>query len=60
MGFMFKEVIYQVSKNVERCKKLELKFFKAHKKNLKGLSIVVRSSAIKNNNPEISSKKKKN
>ena len=42
------------NKNIERLKKEKIKFFLGHsKKNLKGATIVVISSAIKNTNPEL-------
>mgnify|MGYP001353328537 CR=1 FL=1 len=48
------------SKNVERCKKNGIKVFTKHNsKNIINSTIVVRSSAIKNNNPEIKAAKKK-
>jgi len=48
------------NKNVERCKKIGIKVFSKHRKeNLKDATIVVRSSAIKNNNPEIIVAKKR-
>ncbi len=54
MGFKVQGSDLVNSKNVERCKKIGIKVFKQHnKKNIKDATIVVRSSAIKNNNPEI-------
>ena len=48
------------NKNIERLKKEKIKFFLGHsKKNLKGATIVVISSAIKNTNPELIEAKKK-
>ncbi len=48
------------NKNVERLKKEKIKIFLGHsKKNLKDATIVVVSSAIKKNNPEIIEAKKK-
>ena len=42
------------NKNIERLKKEKIRFFLGHsKKNLKGATIVVISSAIKNTNPEL-------
>ena len=49
------------NKNIERLKKEKIKIFIGHKKqNLKKATIVVISSAIKKNNPEIIEAKKKN
>ena len=50
------------NKNVERLKKEKIKIFLGHsKQNLKNATIVVVSSAIKKNNPELlEAKKKKN
>ena len=57
----FKEVINHFNKNVERLKKEKIKIFIGHKKqNLKNATIVVISSAIKKNNPEIIEAKRKN
>ena len=48
------------SKNVERCRKIGIKIFKSHKKeNIANTSIVIKSSAIKDNNPEIKAAKAK-
>ncbi len=48
------------NKNIERLKKEKIKFFLGHsKKNLKDATIVVISSAIKNNNPELIEAKRK-
>ncbi len=48
------------NKNVERLKKEKIKFFLGHsKKNLEKVTIVVISSAIKKNNPELIEAKKK-
>ena len=43
------------SKNVDRCKKIGIKVFNwsFKKKNIYNTSILVKSSAIKSNNPEI-------
>ena len=39
-------------KNIERCKKIGIKVFNKHnKKNIKNCAIIVKSSAIKSNNP---------
>ena len=48
------------SKNIERCRKVGIKIFSNHNKNnIVNCTIVVKSSAIKNNNPEILEAKKK-
>ena len=48
------------NKNIERLKKEKIKIFLGHsKKNLKEATIVVNSSAIKNNNPELIEAKRK-
>ncbi len=62
MGFNVQGSDLVESKNVERCKKIGIKIFKKHnKKNIKDSTIVVRSSAVTNNNPEIiAAKEKKN
>ncbi len=50
-----------LNKNIERLKKNNVKFFLGHSKsNIKKATILVISSAIKNNNPEIKEAKKKN
>ncbi len=60
MGFKVQGSDLVNSKNVERCKKIGIKIFKRHKKNnIKDSTIVVRSSAVKNNNPEIRAAKEK-
>ena len=60
MGFNVQGSDLSNSKNVERCRKIRIKVFSRHsKENLKDTSIVVRSSAIKNNNPEIVAAKKR-
>ena len=60
MGFNVQGSDLSKSKNVERCKKINIKVFSNHRKeNLKDATIVVRSSAIKNNNPEIISAKRR-
>ncbi len=47
-------------KNIERCKKIGIKVFNKHnKKNIKNCAIIVKSSAIKSNNPEIIAAKNK-
>ena len=60
MGFKVQGSDLANSKNVERCKKIGIKIFNTHeKKNIKNSTIVVRSSAIKNTNPEIKAAKEK-
>ncbi len=60
MGFSVQGSDLSNSKNVERCRKIKIKIFSNHsKENLKNATIVVRSSAIKNNNPEIIAAKRK-
>ena len=60
MGFNVQGSDIAYSKNIERCKKNGIKvFIKHNKKNIKNSSIIVRSSAIGNNNPEIISAKTK-
>ena len=49
------------NKNIDRVKKEKIKIFIGHKKqNLKSATIVVKSSAIKKNNPELLEAKRKN
>ena len=49
------------NKNIDRVKKEKIKIFIGHKKqNLKGATIIVVSSAIKKNNPELIEAKRKN
>ena len=49
------------NKNIDRVKKEKIKTFIGHKKhNLKGATIIVVSSAIKKNNPELIEAKRKN
>ncbi len=60
MGFDVQGSDLSQNKNVERCKKIKIKVFSGHKKeNIKDANIIVRSSAIKNNNPEIIAAKKR-
>ena len=60
MGFNVQGSDLINNKNIERCRKNGIKvFIKHNKKNIKNSSIVVRSSAIGNNNPEILSAKNK-
>ena len=54
MGFNVQGSDLNLNKNVENCKKLGIKFYQGHKKkNIREATILVRSSAIKNNNHEI-------
>ena len=54
MGFKVQGSDMINSKNVERCRKIGIKIFRSHKKeNIDHTSIVIKSSAIKNSNPEI-------
>ena len=54
MGFKVQGSDLVNSKNVERCKKIGIKVFKTHsRKNIKDSTIIVKSSAVRNNNPEI-------
>ncbi len=60
MGFKVQGSDLVNSKNVERCKKIGIKVFKTHnRKNIKDSTIVVKSSAVRNNNPEIREAKEK-
>ncbi len=60
MGFNVQGSDLNLNKNVENCKKLGIRFFQGHKKkNLKEATILVKSSAIKNNNQEIKEAKKR-
>ena len=60
MGFKIQGSDMVNSKNVERCRKIGIKVFKSHKKeNIHNISILIKSSAIKNNNPEIKAAKEK-
>ena len=59
-GFKVQGSDLSLNKNIERLKKERVKVFIGHKKqNLKDATIVVISSAIKKNNPEIKEAKKK-
>ena len=54
MGFNIQGSDQNKNKNTTNCSKAGIKIFKGHsKKNIKNATIVVRSSAIKNNNVEI-------
>jgi len=60
MGFKIQGSDLADSKNVERCKKIGIKVFKTHNKsNIKDSTIIVRSSAVTDNNPEIRAAKEK-
>ena len=60
-GFQIQGSDKSLNKNVERLKKNNIKFFLGHStSNIKKATILVISSAIKNNNPEIKESKKKN
>ena len=60
-GFKIQGSDLSSNKNIERLKKEKIKIFIGQKKqNLKNATIVVISSAIKNNNPEIREAKRKN
>ena len=60
MGFNVQGSDVANNKNVDRCKKIGIKVFtKQRKENIKYSTIIVRSSAIKDNNPEIKSAKNK-
>jgi len=60
IGFRVQGSDLVLSKNIERCKKIGIKVFSDHSKsNIKNCTIIVKSSAIKNNNPEIQAAKNK-
>ncbi len=60
-GFKVQGSDLNYNKNIERLKKEKIKIFLGQKKqNLKSVTIVVKSSAIKKNNPEIIEAKRKN
>jgi len=60
MGFKIQGSDQQKNKNISQCTKKGIKIFIGHvKKNLKNVTIVVKSSAIKNNNSEIKEAKKR-
>ena len=60
MGFKVQGSDLVKSKNVERCKKIGIKVFNTHnKKNIKDSAIIVKSSAVKKNNPEIKAAKQR-
>ena len=59
MGFKIQGSDISLNKNIERLKKNKVKVFIGHeKKNINKATILVISSAIKKNNPEILSAKK--
>ncbi len=61
LGFNIQGSDISFNKNIERLKKKKIKCFKEHKKqNIKNSTILVISSAIKKNNPEVIEAKKKN
>ena len=61
LGFNVKGSDQQISKNIERLKKNKINVLIGHKKNnLSNATILVISSAIKKNNPEILEAKRKN
>ena len=61
LGFQIQGSDKSLNKNVERLKKNNIKFSLGHApSNIKKATILVISSAIKNNNPEIKEAKKKN
>ena len=60
MGFKVQGSDVNFNKNIENCKKLGIKvFLSQRKKNIKNATILVKSSAIKNNNLEIKEAKKR-
>jgi len=60
-GFKIQGSDILLNKNIERLKKEKIKIFIGQKKqNLKNVTIVVKSSAIKKNNPEMIEAKRKN
>ena len=61
MGFRVQGSDINENKNTDNCKKLGIKILKGHsKKNILNATIIVKSSAIKKNNVELSYSKKKN
>ena len=61
MGFKIQGTDISYNKNIERIKKNKIKIIIGHKKkNIQNATILVISSAIKNNNPEVKEAKKKN
>ena len=60
MGFNVQGSDININKNTDNCKKLGIKIFKGHsKKNILKATIIVKSSAIKSNNIELSYSKKR-
>ena len=60
MGFSVQGSDINENKNTDNCKKLGIKILKGHaKKNILNATIIVKSSAIKKNNVELSYSKKK-
>ncbi len=60
MGFNIQGSDLNRNKNIENCKKVGIKIFLGHKKkNISDSTIIVKSSAIKNNNPELKAGREK-
>jgi UDP-N-acetylmuramate--alanine ligase len=60
MGFKVQGSDISLNRNIENCKDLGIKFFIGQKKkNIKDATILVKSSAIKGNNPEVKEAKKR-
>ena len=60
MGFNVQGSDINQNKNVDNCRKLGIRFFIGHKKkNIKNATIIVKSNAIKKNNPELREAKKR-
>ena len=60
MGFNVQGSDLNKNKNTDNCKKLGIKIFKGHsKRNISNATIIVKSSAIKKNNIELSYSKKR-
>ena len=60
MGFNVQGSDININKNIDNCKKLGIKIFKGHsKRNISNATIIVKSSAIKKNNIELSYSKKR-
>ena len=60
MGFNVQGSDIKENKNTDNCKKLGIRILKGHsKKNIFNATIIVKSSAIKNDNIELSYSKKK-
>ncbi|SVD79165.1 uncharacterized protein METZ01_LOCUS432019, partial [marine metagenome] len=54
LGYNIQGSDINLNENIQRLKKKGIKFFKGHnKKNIKNITAVVFSSAIKKNNPEL-------